>query len=286
MILLSNREVLSLLQKYSVIPDKKRGQNFLKDRYIASKIVDAARISKNDRVLEIGGGLGVLSQWLARDSPKLYIIEIESGLVRMLRDVFSDQENVNIIEGDALKVEFPKVNKVVANLPYSISSEITFRILQEIDLDLAVLMYQKEFAERLVAEPGSREYSRLSVDFQYFAYAEKVMDVPSYAFYPEPSVESTVVKIRMRKTGVFAKNEEVFFKFIRGVYSYPNKQLRKALKIWLKNIGADTNQVSLVLNGTKGVSGKERLRSLNQEKLVALSDTISDLITRGRFPPL
>ncbi|MBD3405996.1 MAG: ribosomal RNA small subunit methyltransferase A [Candidatus Lokiarchaeota archaeon] len=283
---LSKKEIYSLLQKYSVRPDKKRGQSFLTNRYVAKKIVDAAKISDSDIVLEIGGGLGILSEWLAKYAQKLFIIEIETGLVQALKDLFEHQNHVAIIEGDALEVDFPRINKVVANLPYSISSEITFRILKKIDFEVAILMYQKEFADRLVAKPGSRKYSRLTIDFQYYAHAEKIMDVPSNAFYPEPAVTSTVVKITKREEKMFVKSEDVFFKLVHGIYPYPKKQLGNALKIWLERLDLNSDLSRLILKNTAGIEGNERLREIPQESLIRISNTIADLIQEGRMPNL
>ena len=152
---LSDNEIQSLLRKYGVRPSKKRGQSFLKSRVIARNIVAAADVTRNDTVLEIGGGLGILTEEIAQRAGHVHVIELEAGLARALHDLLGEHENVTIIEGDALAIALPETTKVVSNLPYSISSEITFRLLREHSFNQAVLMYQKEFAQRLRAEPGT-----------------------------------------------------------------------------------------------------------------------------------
>ncbi len=276
---LAIRDIKSTLRRYGIVPTKKRGQSFLTDISIAQRMVDLAAINSKDRVLEIGGGLGILTSAIAERAGEVTVIEIDPRLVRTLHDRFSNRPNVIIIEGDALHIEFPHVNKVVSNLPYSISSEITFRILREIDFELAVLMYQEEFAERLMAQPGSEEYSRLSIGVRYLAEIERVMRVPAAAFYPVPSVNSMVVRVRRRREGIFARDSEVFYSTIQGIYSYPNKLLRKALRIWFKNRQIDEQMVDKVLTHCeRQVSGDERLRDLTLEQLVSLSDAILDVI--------
>ena len=146
-------DIRRLLKRYNVRPKKKRGQTFLTSHSVVRDIVDLAEISKQDDVLEIGGGFGILTQQLAEKARHVHVIEIDPSLVMALGDALKDFTNVNIIDGDALKVDLPKVTKIVANLPYSISSEITFRVLREMDFEVAFLMYQKEFASRLVASP-------------------------------------------------------------------------------------------------------------------------------------
>ncbi|MFX0107002.1 MAG: 16S rRNA (adenine(1518)-N(6)/adenine(1519)-N(6))-dimethyltransferase RsmA [Candidatus Hodarchaeota archaeon] len=277
---LSKERIQFLLQKYSVTPRKKRGQSFLTDPSVALEIVRAAEVGPDDRILEIGGGLGILTEILAKYAKKVHVIEIEPGLVRAIREELGNLTEVEVIEGDALKVPLPEISKVVANLPYSIASPITFRILQELDFELAVLMYQEEFADRLISVPGTSTYSRLSIDFQYLAEASEVLTVPASKFYPVPAINSKVLRIKKRTSGPFARNHDVFFWFVHGIYSYPNKQLRRALGIWLKNMKRDKKLVDEILARVGDeVTGGERLRGLTQEMLVNLSDVVSNMIT-------
>ncbi|MHA1637252.1 MAG: 16S rRNA (adenine(1518)-N(6)/adenine(1519)-N(6))-dimethyltransferase RsmA [Candidatus Thorarchaeota archaeon] len=285
MIALFDYDIKDLLRKYSVTPHKKSGQSFLTNERIARDIVAAANLSPHETVLEIGGGLGILTKWLSKSAGSVKVIEIESGLVSALRDIFSEVSNVEIIHGDALKIPLPKCNKIVSNLPYSISSVITFRLLKEGEFESAVLMYQKEFAERLVAEAGTRNYSRLTVDFQYQAEAESMFDVSAKQFYPIPAVDSTVVKLRKRVSGLFAKDSELFYLMIRGIYPYPNKQLGKALRIWFQNLGIGKGERrTLVEQVSKDIPMDVRLRNLDIKSLVYISDAILEIISEGLLP--
>jgi len=275
-------EIRTLLKRYKVRPKKKFGQSFLNSHRIAREIVRLADISSQDQVLEIGGGLGMLTRWIAPEVGEIHVVEVDPGLVRALHDVARGFNNIHIINGDALTVDLPHVNKVIANLPYSISSGITFRLLREVELESAVLMYQKEFALRLVAEPGTSEYSRLSVNVQYHAHVELLMDVSADQFYPVPAVDSTVVKITPRREGVFAKDESIFHWMIGGIYPYPNKNIRKALRIWFRNLGLNLELSQEVLKRAETyLEGNEKLRSLTLEKLIHLSDILLDMISEG-----
>jgi 16S rRNA (adenine1518-N6/adenine1519-N6)-dimethyltransferase len=275
-------DIRRLLKRYNVKPKKKRGQSFLRSHSIARNIVDLAELSEQDDVLEIGGGLGVLTQRIAEKAQQVHVIEIDPNLVKALRDVMKDFTNVNIIEGDALTVDLPNVNKIVANLPYSISSEVTFRILREMEFEEAILMFQKEFASRLVAEPGTHEYSRLTINVQYYAEVEEVLEVSADMFYPVPAVDSTVVRLIPRREGSFARDDSVFHWMIGGIYPYPNKNLRRALRIWFRNLRLDKSLSDDVLKRLDGVLvGDERLRSINLDKLVRLADILLVLIEDG-----
>ena len=275
-------DIQRLLKRYNVRPSKKRGQSFLCSHSIARDIVNLAKLSRDDEVLEIGGGLGVLTQQIAERAANVHVIEIDSNLVQALREILKDFTNISIIEGDALVVNLPEVNKIVANLPYSISSEITFRILREMKFQEAVLMYQKEFASRLVAEAGTAEYSRLTINVGYYADVEEVLDVPAAMFHPVPAVDSTVVRMIPRSSGPFAREDSIFHWMIGGIYPYPNKNLRKALRIWFRNLGLDKGLSEDVLKNLSGtLRGDERLRSINLEQLVSLADALLVMIEDG-----
>ncbi|MFW9981503.1 MAG: 16S rRNA (adenine(1518)-N(6)/adenine(1519)-N(6))-dimethyltransferase RsmA [Candidatus Thorarchaeota archaeon] len=275
-------EIRILLKRYKVRPRKKFGQSFLRNHAVAREIVRLAEVSSKDRVLEIGGGLGILTRWIAAEAGKVHVVEIDPGLVKALQDVSKGFRNLAVIEGDALAIDFPDVNKVIANLPYSISSEITFRILGELSFESAVLMYQKEFASRLVAEPGTSEYSRLTVNVQYHAKVEMMMDVSANMFYPVPAVDSTVVRITPRTKGPHAKDESVFHWMIGGIYLYPNKNIRKAFRIWFRNLGLDSKVLQEALKRIENyLEGSEKLRSIDLHTLIHVSDILHDMITEG-----
>ncbi|NOR38656.1 MAG: ribosomal RNA small subunit methyltransferase A [Candidatus Thorarchaeota archaeon] len=282
---LFQEEVKSLLRKYSVRPSKKTGQNFLTSQKVARDIVWSANLTKDESVLEIGGGLGILTQWIARCAKTVYVVEKDAGLVRALREILSELDNVEIIEGDALEIDFPEVDKVVCNLPYSISSDITFRLLEQVKFKSATLMYQREFAERLLAEPGSASYARLTIGVRYYVDVAYIMGVPASMFYPIPKVDSSVVCLTPRLAGPFAKNPEIFFWLVHGIYSYPNKQIGKALRIWFRNMKLDKALASTLLDRAgASMTGTERLRSLSPDTLVTLADCLMEMIEDEAVP--
>lgn len=283
--LLSDDMIKSLLRKYGVKPSKKRGQSFLKNPTVAKDMVNAANITRTDTVLEIGGGLGILTEAIAREADQVYVIEIAPELVRALRALFREQDNIHIIEGDALTVALPQVTKVVSNLPYSISSEITFRLLRELKFDQAVLMYQKEFAQRLYADPGTQDYSRLTINIRYQAEVESLMEVPATLFYPVPAVDSVVVRIKHQTERPRARSDFVFHWMVNGLYSYPNKTLKKALRIWFRNLGVNRELAEPTINKCGGcLKGDERLRTIDVDELVILADAILGSVEDGTLP--
>ena len=257
----------------------------MKNAEIAREIVDLAETTKRDTVLEIGGGLGILTEELVKAAGHVYVIEIEQGLVNALQDRFMEYNNLDIIEGDALVVGLPEVDKVVSNLPYSISSEITFRLLRELSFERAILMFQKEFAQRLFAEPGTQDYSRLTVNIQYQADVDLLLNVPAKMFYPLPTVDSVVVQVKQKRQEPPAKDDSIFYWVVNGIFSYPNKNLRRALMIWLRNIGADRDLADdLVASCGEKLRGEDKLRTLSLEKLITLADTVLDYIEEKQLP--
>jgi len=219
--------VRSLLEKYNI----KGGifdQHFLTDAGYLDRIVAAAELKSEDVVLEIGAGIGNLTERLARKAKKVIAIEFDQALVNVLHDRFDNVGNIEIIAGDALKVDFPEFDKVVSNLPYSISSEITFKLLRH-KFKLGILMYQYEFAVRMVSLPNCKDYSRLTVDTYYFADASILMKVPKGAFQPAPEVDSAVVKLVPRPTPFEVRDEAFFMAFVAAVFSQRRKKLRNSI---------------------------------------------------------
>jgi len=279
---LDDYEIRALLQKYGVTPTRKAGQSFLKDVRVAQSIVDAAELSGTDSVLEIGGGLGILTQRLSQVAGHVKVIELEPKLVKALTDACSDLTNVEIVQGDALQVELGSYDRVVSNLPYSVSSEVTFRLLKECTFKFAVLMYQKEFAQRLVASPGGSDYSRLTIDFNYLGSADWVMDVHADRFYPRPAVNSAVLRVTHREGQPRAQDQDSFFWMVHGLYSYPNKQLGKAASIWFRLLGMEKSDVEHWWQALDSeIDTSTRLRNLTQEDLIVLADGIYRLVQEG-----
>ncbi len=210
---------------------KKEGQHILKDKALLKRIVSYAELSQNDTVLEIGCGTGNLTEFILKRAGKVYGIEKDRRFVRLLENRF-DNEILSgrflLIEGDALKIEWPDFDKFVSNIPYNISTEITFRLLKS-DFKMGVVMYQREFAERLTAKPGTKEYGRLSVVMSLLCKAEIVEYVRAKAFYPKPKVDSAVVKIVPKKK-VDIKNPEKLDLLLRTAFSMRRKKFGNVAK--------------------------------------------------------
>ncbi|NJE03152.1 16S rRNA (adenine(1518)-N(6)/adenine(1519)-N(6))-dimethyltransferase RsmA [Thermococcus sp. MV11] len=217
--------LFSLISKYNLRANRDLGQNFLVVPDITERNVERAGLNERDVVLEVGPGLGVLTDALARRAGKVYAIEKDHRLVEILQSEY-EWGNVEIIEGDALRVEFPRFNKIVSNLPYQISSPITFRFLKY-DFERAVLIYQLEFAQRMVAEPGDKNYSRLSLMVRAKAYAELVERIGRGAFWPKPKVDSAVVVLEPKPPG---ERVELNENLVKALFQHRRSTVPAALK--------------------------------------------------------
>ncbi|MDO9517668.1 MAG: 16S rRNA (adenine(1518)-N(6)/adenine(1519)-N(6))-dimethyltransferase RsmA [Methanosarcinaceae archaeon] len=219
--------VQSILRKYGI-----RGgyhdQHFLINKNILDRIVESAHLTSDDTVLEIGAGIGNLTERLLPHAKKVIAIEFDQKLVAVLEDRFYGVDNLEIIHGDVLDVDLPEFDKVVANLPYSISSEITFKLFKH-KFKLGILMYQYEFAKRMVSSSNSKDYSRLSVNTNYFADAKIIIKVPASAFSPQPEVRSAVVELVPRPSPFKVDDEAFFLRFVTAVFSQRRKKLRNAI---------------------------------------------------------
>ncbi|MFQ6119610.1 MAG: 16S rRNA (adenine(1518)-N(6)/adenine(1519)-N(6))-dimethyltransferase RsmA [Methanosarcinales archaeon] len=203
-------------------------QHFLIDKRVINRIIEYADLNKKDVVLEIGAGTGNLTQKLAEFANKVIAIEIDNKLIYRLNKNLKIIHDVEIIHGDALKIEFPEFNKVVSNLPYSISSKITFKLLQY-NFDFGILMYQHDFARRMIASYGNKDYSRLSVNTQYFAEVEILEIVPKTAFHPRPKVESAIIKLTPRESKYMVLDEQFFLKFVTAMFTQRRKKIKNAI---------------------------------------------------------
>lgn len=221
-------QTLAMLRGHGVKLSKRVGQNQVIDPAVLGQMVEYAEISSDDVVLEIGAGVGNLTLLLAQRAGKVVAVEMDRKLVKIVEERLSEHPNVELLCGDALRVEFPRFDKVVANLPYGISSDITFRLLEH-KFKLAVLMFQKEFADRLVAEPGSSDYSRLTVNARYRASIELFDEVPPEAFFPQPKVTSAIVKLRPREPLFRVADEKLFFSVVRALFQHRRQRVRNAL---------------------------------------------------------
>lgn len=209
---------------------KKLGQNFLIDHHVVEREVAYAQITKDDVVLEIGPGKGILTTELAEKARKVIAIEIDKQLIEHLHKVVP--RNVELIHADALKIDFttlPTFNKIVSNLPFQISSPITFKFLEN-RFGMAVLIYQKEFADRMVAKPGTKDYSRLSVSTYYRAKCELLEIVSKTLFYPQPKVDSCMIRLTPRSSPPFSVvNESFFFDLTNKLFNHRRKKIKTTL---------------------------------------------------------
>jgi len=220
-------ETRQILGEHGIRPDRRIGQQQVVDPTFLEKMVSYAELSSKDAVLEIGPGIGNLTMLLARDAGSVIAVERDDKLSKALQERLKRINNVKLIHGDALRVELPKFNKVVSNLPYSISSEVMFKLL-EFKFDLAVLMFQKEFAERLTAKPGSDDYGRLTVNTYYRAEAELLDGVPPSAFFPQPKVNSAIVRLKPRSPPFQVKDEKAFADLVRALFQHRRQRVRNA----------------------------------------------------------
>lgn len=222
-----------LLRLYGFFPKKRLGQNFTVNSDILQRLVSYASLTKDDVVLEVGAGFGFLTQLLSSECKKVIAVEVDPQLVSFLRKQLHSLQNVDLIEGDILKVALPPFNKVVSAPPYSISSPLLFRLLER-NFDSAVLILQKEFAERLAASVGSKDYGRLTVTIYYRADVELLDYVPRTMFYPPPDVDSMMVRLKPRAPPFQVDDEETFFELVRALFTQRNKKVRNALILFLR----------------------------------------------------
>ncbi|WP_303294818.1 16S rRNA (adenine(1518)-N(6)/adenine(1519)-N(6))-dimethyltransferase RsmA [Methanobrevibacter woesei] len=231
-----------ILNKYNIKLNKNLGQNYLIDRNKRDQIIDFGNITKKDIILEIGPGIGTLTCELSSKAKKVIAIEQDPTIFDILKERLENENitNVELINDDALNVDFPEFNKIISNLPYQISSPITFKFL-EYDFDTAILMYQKEFANRMKGKVGTKDYSRLSAMLYFKCEVELLTNVSAESFIPKPKVDSTVIKLspkipefegELSKLAISEINEadfKVYSKFTKALFQHKNKKARNAL---------------------------------------------------------
>lgn len=232
-----------LMKKYKIKANKALGQNFLINQNVVNQIVESSHITKQDVVIEIGPGLGTLTKELLENAGKVICIELDKKMIKILTDRFSLYENFEVIHGDVLKVRLNKIikeekekngfksAKIVANLPYYITTPIIMKLLEDrLDLESITVMIQKEVADRLIAIPGEKETGAITYSVYYYASAEGIMEVPNDSFIPEPEVTSKVIKLTLRKEPpVEVKSRGVMFKIIKSAFMQRRKTLLNAL---------------------------------------------------------
>lgn len=264
---------------HEAIPRARRslGQHFLVAPEYVERSLTHARLEGNETVLEIGPGLGTLTRALAARCKRVVAVELDAGLVDRLRDE-GLPENVELIRGDATRVPLPAFDKVVSNLPYHISSPMTFRLLER-RFALAVLMYQREFAQRLVAKPGTPAYSRLSVNAYVRAAVELLERVPPGAFRPRPRVSSAIVRVTPRKRPPFPlRSPQLFDTVVAALFSQRRKTIRNGLLVHAEAIAGSRDRMAAALPALPHLG--ERAEVLTPEELGALSDALAGALSR------
>jgi 16S rRNA (adenine1518-N6/adenine1519-N6)-dimethyltransferase len=234
-----SREVRTLLERFGLRAQKGFGQNFLTDPFVLDAIVEAADLGSDDHVLEVGPGLGVLTRALAERARRVVAVEIDRGMVTALGELLADCPNVEIVEGDALRLDPASLigadpYKVIANLPYYITSPLLRHFFEAaVPPTKLVVMVQREVAERIVADPG--ELSLLAVSVQYYGRPSVVGRIPASAFFPAPKVDSAILRVDVREHPAVDVPAEQFFKVVTAGFKMPRKQLHNALpqKLWM-----------------------------------------------------
>ena len=234
------KNTIAVLQKYNFNFQKKFGQNFLINTRILEEIIEAARITKDDFVLEIGPGIGTMTQYLCEAAREVVAVEIDTNLIPILGDTLSEYDNVTVLNDDILKVDINKLAqernggkpiKVVANLPYYITTPIIMGLFEShVPIDSITIMVQKEVADRMQEGPGSKEYGALSLAVQYYANPKIVVNVPPSCFMPQPKVGSAVIRLeRHASAPVEVDNEKLMFQLIRASFNQRRKTLANGL---------------------------------------------------------
>ena len=271
-----------IINKYSFAFQKKFGQNFLIDSNILESIVSAADITKDDFVLEIGPGIGTMTQYLCEAARQVVAVEIDKMLIPILKDTLSEYDNVEVINQDVLKLDIKalaqeknngKPIKVVANLPYYITTPIIMGLFEsKVPIESITIMVQKEVADRMQTGPGSKDYGALSLAVQYYADAKVQLNVSASCFMPRPNVDSAVIKLTAHEKPVVDVDETLMFKVIRASFN----QRRKTLVNSLKNSSELDYTKEEIVQAIKAIGKEENIRGekLTLEEFAALSNSL------------
>ena len=290
----TRKHTRELLRSAGLSPRKRFGQNFLVNARVLDFIIEAAELSSEDIVLEIGAGTGALTQRLALSSGKVIAVELDEGLFRVLQSEFQGDTNVTLVHADILDLDLttligevansgpiPARIKVMGNLPYYITTPILMKVLEEspllpLPVPMILVMVQKEVGERIVASPGTKDYGSLSIAIAYRADAEILKRVPAVSFYPRPKVDSVLIRLNMRQgPPVDVRDERLFFLVVRAAFQYRRKTLRNALRLACKSgeiqLAADSMDYALQ---TLNFDGKRRGETLTISEFAVLANTI------------
>ena len=278
-----SKQTKDILNENGIKLNRNLGQNYLIDRNKRDQIIEFGNITKDDVILEIGTGIGTLTIELAKRAKRVIAIEQDSKISEILAKRLKTEklDNVELINDDALKVDFPPFNKIISNLPYQISSPITFKFL-DYDFDLAILMYQKEFAQRMNGEVGSKNYSRLSTMLYFKCDVEILSDVSCESFIPKPQIDSSVVKLTPKENKIPDDEFRIYSKFTRALFQHRNKKIKNALIDSRHIIGnVDKKVIKKRLNGIEDEMIidylKKRVVVLTPEEILFISQNLNPL---------
>ena len=280
------QETIAVLQRYGFNFQKKYGQNFLIDTHVLDKIIGAAQIGPDDFVLEIGPGIGTMTQYLAEAAREVTAVEIDDALIPILKDTLKEWDNVTVLHGDILKTDIRKIAdeknqgrpiKVVANLPYYITTPIIMGLFEShVPVDSITVMVQKEVADRMQTGPGSKDYGALSLAVQYYAEPKIVANVPPNCFMPRPKGGSAVIRLtRHQNPPVTTLDEKLMFRLIRASFNQRRKTLSNSLKN-SQELPYSKEEVEAAITEC-GLPLNIRGEALTLEQFARLSDTFSKL---------
>lgn len=283
--LVSPKRTKEIISKYGFRFSKSLGQNFLIDGNVLDKIVEGAQIRKEDGVVEIGPGIGTMTQALAEKSQRVLAIEIDKNLLPILKETLREYPHVKVMNGNVLKLPLKEILedhfgdekvKVVANLPYYVTSSILMRLLEEdLPIESITIMIQKEVAQRMQADPGGKDYGALSVAVQYYALPNILMMVPPTVFMPSPKVESAVIRLDiLEKPKVHVNNKKMFFAVVKAAFGKRRKTLLNALATG--NLGYNKEKIMEVLNKAN-IDPKRRGETLSLEEFASIANLLGEL---------
>ncbi len=274
-------ETIAILNKYGLRANKKLGQNFLINESIIYDIVKKANVTKEDVVIEIGPGLGSLTKELINNAKKVIAIELDPNMIDILKSRFGIFDNFEVIYGDVLKIDLEELIKgydsvkVVANLPYYITTPIIMKLLEDkLKIKSITVMVQKEVGERICATHKDKEYGAITVSVQYYSEPQIIIDVPKENFLPAPEVDSCVIRLDMReKPPVFIKDEKLFFRLVKGAFT----QRRKTINNSLTCSGKSKEEIMAALNKL-GIDSKLRAENLSIQQYADIANTLVEAV--------
>jgi 16S rRNA (adenine1518-N6/adenine1519-N6)-dimethyltransferase len=265
-------EILLILSNYGIKPRKSLSQNFVTDSNLLDRMIDYADVNSKDVILEIGSGLGFLTEKISVKAHEVIAVEKDPVLIRILKNRLIDRKNIAIVESDILKLDNLLFDKVVSNPPYQLTSPLIFKLLKY-PFKVLILTLQKEFAERLTASEGTREYGRLTVTANLTASSEIMEYITPSAFYPAPKVKSAVLKIIRREPPRRPRNEEFFNIFVRNLFTQRKKKSKKVIKRFIEeHLTPNDKCVDALIQGLPYIS--KRVFQLSPSEFIELSDLL------------